>query len=273
MQISKYNFRDLHLRIYSKETIMNKKNIKYIFGLIFIFAFLPLFAEKTAFNTNLSTAEVAQLNDHQVLIRNIGTYRKISLNPVNETAKALINTIIELKPPYLVEIIQKIPYAGNEHIFDTLRKELTDVEGYVGIPYYGERTGKWYKLYSSAVIDSKTEEPAQTKMQARLEMAPFGVIPMKITIKQTETELYYESVNTEPVKIQDSGVKIVDGMTCAKTDKMKSFVYAFRDGDSIILYGIGGVDAPNVPVLKSKIDNSFINRVTTFCKFIFDKLK
>ena len=56
-------------------------------------------------------------------------------------------------------------------------------------------------------------------------------------------------------------------------DKMKSFVYAFKDGDYIILYGIGGVDAPNVPVLKGKIDNSFINRVTTFCKFIFGKLQ
>ena len=100
-----------------------------------------------------------------------------------------------------------------------------------------------------------------------------GIIPTHITIRQTKNELFYESVNTEPVKIKDSGVKIVDGMTCAKTNKMKSFVYAFRDEDYIILYGIGGVDAPNVPILKDKIDNSFINRVTTFCKFIFNKLK
>ena len=61
-------------------------------------------------------------------------------------------------------------------------------------------------------------------------------------------------------------------MTCAKTNAMKSFVYAFRDGDSIILYGLGGVNAPNVIILKDKIDNSFINRVTTFCKYIFSKL-
>ena len=252
---------------------MTKNIAKYIFGLIFCIFVLPAFAQNTTFNSNLSSEELKQLDAQQVLIRNIGNYKKISLNPVNNTAAHLINIIKDLKPPYLVEIIQKIPYAGNEHIFDTLRNELTDVEGYVGIPYYGERTGKWYKLYSSAVVDSKTVEKSKTDMQARLEMAPFGIIPMHITIMQGKTELYYESVNTEPVKIQDSGVKIVDGMTCAKTGKMKSFVYAFKDGDSIILYGIGGVDAPNVPVLKSKIDNSFINRVTTFCKFIFGKLQ
>ncbi|NLK46307.1 MAG: hypothetical protein GX297_06615 [Treponema sp.] len=252
---------------------MNKKIKKYIFGLIFSIAFIPLFAELSTFNTNLSSTELKKLEAGEILIRNIGTYRKISLNPVNSIAKNLISTIKDLKPPYLVEIIQRIPYKGNEHIFDTLRKELTDVEGYVGIPYYGERTGKWYKLYSSAVIDSKSVELSKTDMQARLEMAPFGIIPTHITIRQTKNELFYESVNTEPVKIKDSGVKIVDGMTCAKTNKMKSFVYAFRDEDYIILYGIGGVDAPNVPILKDKIDNSFINRVTTFCKFIFNKLK
>ena len=221
---------------------------------------------------NFSQEELASLEAGEVLIRNIGNAKKVSLRPVNKTATQLVDTITELKPPYLVEIIQVIPYAGNEAVFNILRKELTDVESYVGIPYFGERTGRWYKLYSSAVIDSKTENAAKTDMQTRLEMSPFGIIPTHITIEQGADELFYSSVNTEPVKIQDSGVKVVDGMTCAKTDKMKSFVYAFRVDEKIYLYGLGGVDAPNVPVLKSKIDNSFINRVTTFCKFIFEKL-
>ncbi len=222
--------------------------------------------------SNFSPEELVKLEAGEVLIRNIGNAKKVSLRQVNKTATQLVDTINELKPPYLVEIIQKIPYSGNEAVFDTLRKELTDVESYVGIPYYGERTGRWYKLYSSAVVESKTEDAARTDMQTRLEMSPFGIIPTHISIEQGKDELFYASINTEPVKIQDSGVKIVDGMTCAKAEKMKSFVYAFRVDDSIYLYGLGGVDAPNVPVLKSKIDNSFINRVTTFCKFIFEKL-
>ena len=224
------------------------------------------------FNNNLSADEKARLENGEVLVRNIGNAKKISLNEINEEAESFIKVVKALKPPYLVEIIQKIPYEGNEKIFDTLRKELTDVESYVGIPYFGQRTQKWYDLYSSAVVLSKTETPETTNILANLEMSPFGIIATNIDITQKEDMLLYSSYNTEPVKIKDSGVKIVDGMTCAKTNAMKSFVYAFRDGDSIILYGLGGVNAPNVIILKDKIDNYFINRVTTFCKYIFSKL-
>lgn len=249
------------------------KNKLFFSILLSIFAISFAFAGDSPLKlANFSTEELAKLENGEVLIRNIGNAKKVSLRPFCNTASQLVNTITELRPPYLVEIIQKIPYEGNEEVFDILRKELTDVESYVGIPYFGERTGRWYKLYSSAVIDSKTENENSVDMQTRLEMSPFGIIPTHILIEQGENELFYSSVNTEPVKIKDSGVKIVDGMTCAKTEKMKSFVYAFKMEDSIYLYGLGGVDAPNVPILKSKIDNSFINRVTTFCKFIFEKL-
>ena len=230
------------------------------------------FAHAQIFNSNLSDSEKLMLENGEVLVRNIGNAKKIALNEINEDAQSFLSVIKALKPPYLVEIIQKIPYEGNEKIFDTLRKELTDVESYVGIPYFGQRTQRWYDLYSSAVVLSKAETPETTNILANLEMSPFGIITTNIDITQKEDMLLYSSYNTEPVKIQDSGVKIVDGMTCAKANAMKSFVYAFRAGDSIILYGIGGVNAPNVIILKDKIDNSFINRVTTFCKYIFSKL-
>ena len=237
-----------------------------------ILFFCTFFIHAQIFNNNLSADEKARLENGEVLVRNIGNAKKISLNEINKDAESVISTVKALKPPYLVEIIQKIPYEGNEQIFDILRKELTDVESYVGIPYFGQRTQRWYDLYSSAVVLSKAETAETSNILANLEMSPFGIITTNIDIVQKEDMLLYSSNNTEPVKIQDSGVKIVDGMTCAKANAMKSFVYAFREGDSIILYGLGGVNAPNVIILKDKIDNSFINRVTTFCKYIFSKL-
>lgn len=255
----------------SEVTKMTKSIMKKILPLFVLFL-IATFAFADTFNANLSSEERTKLDNREVLIRNIGKARKISLNPINDTAASVINEITKLKPPYLVEIIQKVPYEGNENLLDTLKAELLNVEDYVNIPYFGERTGQWYQLYSYIEVLSKNESASKTEMNVKMLMSPFDIIPTALTITQTENELLYSSVNTEPVKIKDSGVKIVDGMTCAKTEKMKSFVYAFRDGDSIILYGIGGVDAPNVPILKKKIDNSFINRVTTFCKYIFDKL-
>lgn len=261
----------------AKIRTVKTRSPKAVFGaciLLFTAVFTANLTAQSAgtFNANLSSAEQQELSHGEVLIRNIGNAKKISLNPINNTARAVIDTVKALKPPYLVEIIQVVPYKGNENLLDTLRAELTNVESYVDIPYFGARTGRWYKLYSSVAVLSQTESETANDMHVNLEMSPFGIIPTHITISKTETELLYSSVNTEPVKIQDSGVKIVDGMTCAKTDKMKSFVYAFRDGDNIVLYGLGGVDAPNVIILKDKIDNSFIARVTTFCRFIFEKL-
>ena len=61
-------------------------------------------------------------------------------------------------------------------------------------------------------------------------------------------------------------------MTVVRPEKMQSFVYAFVYNDFIVLYGIGGVNAPSVFFLRERIETSFINRIKTFCKFIFEKI-
>ena len=52
---------------------------------------------------------------------------------------------------------------------------------------------------------------------------------------------------------------------------MKICILLIRDGDNWILYGIGGVNAPRVPFFTERIQTSFINRINTFCSFIFKK--
>ena len=101
-------------------------------------------------------------------------------------------------------------------------------------------------------------------MNVDLVMNPFGNINVNISLTSNDSELFYRMKNT-------SGVTY-NNMTVVRPEKMQSFVYAFEYNDFIVLYGIGGVNAPSVFFLRERIETSFINRIKTFCKFIFEKM-
>ena len=53
---------------------------------------------------------------------------------------------------------------------------------------------------------------------------------------------------------------------------MKSAITVFRDGDNWVLYAIGGVDTYKIFFLEDRVETSFINRIKSFCSFIFTKI-
>ena len=95
-------------------------------------------------------------------------------------------------------------------------------------------------------------------------MEPFGTIYSPIEIEQTEDYLFYQSTNTNDLK--------VEGITCVRKYNMKSVIILIKDGENWILYGVGGVKAPRIPFLTQRIEVSFINRIKTFCNYIFTKI-
>ena len=104
------------------------------------------------FNNKLTSDEQQRLANGELIIRNIGKAKNISINGVNATLSKTIDTIKELNPSYLAEVIRMVPYAGNEDLLEKLRPIILNVEDYVGIPYYSERHETYYDLYSSAEI-------------------------------------------------------------------------------------------------------------------------
>ena len=63
-----------------------------------------------------------------------------------------------------------------------------------------------------------------------------------------------------------------DAIDCVWPQKMKISILLFQYEDNWVLYGIGGVNAPRIPFFTQRIQTSFINRIKTFCSFIFQKL-
>lgn len=239
--------------------------------IIFIFVSFPVFSDtdiSKVFNAQLSDKEQAALKNGEILIRNIGNTSKMCLISEDLYAKKAIEKINSIKPNYCVEVIQFIPYKGNENLSKRMKLILQDVSSYKGIPYYSEHNEIWVDLYSNVTINSSkvvTENNEETEIiNATLFMEPFGDIPSEIAILSKLNALYYENSNTDVIKYEN--------ITCIKKYNMKSVIIVIKTGENWVLYGIGGVNAPRVPFLTKRIELSFINRIKTFCNFVFKKI-
>ena len=95
-------------------------------------------------------------------------------------------------------------------------------------------------------------------------MEPFDLVKEDIELIRGTDSILYTSVNTNKLRY-------LDKFDCIWPKKMKICILLLRDGDNWVLYGIGGVNAPRVPFFTERIQTSFINRINTFCTFIFQK--
>lgn len=236
----------------------------------FFLAFLVLFASSVSlfaesFNSKLTQEERTKLADGEILIRNIDFYRNICLDlEDNEKATELKDEMQKLHPQYLAEIIQYKPYEGNEDLPQRLSSILYNVGDYAGIPYFSERKQKYYDLYESAEIVEEKINGNKNELKCIFEMAPFGTVDELITIDKSNDSIVYVAVNQNKLRYHDK-------FDAVFPQKMKICIFLFRDGDNWVLYGIGGVNAPRIPFFTERIEVSFINRIKTFCNFIFTK--
>ncbi len=233
------------------------------FTLIFISLSFFFFADP--FNKKLSDSEREQVKSGEILIKNINYEKFMCLNKgINELGDKLHSEIHDLNPKYLAEVIQIKPYEGNEDLPQRLEKLLNNVPEYAGIPYYSVRAEQWYNLYDSAEIIETVDRENGKFLKADLKMEPFDIVKEDIELTRSHEAILYTAVNTNKLRY-------LDKFDCVWPRKMKICILLFRDGDNWILYGIGGVNAPRVPFFTERIQTSFINRINTFCSFIFKK--
>ena len=238
-----------------------KKRIYFLLTLMFLS--LPLLA--SPFNENLTPEDQAVLDNGEILIKNIKYYKNMSLSDDYTYLGNLLKIEIDdLNPKYLAEIIQYKPYKGNEDLPQKLEELLNNVPEYAGIPYYSERHDRYWPLYDSAEIKEINENENGKEILADLDMSPFGIVNEQINIKRDNQSILYVAVNLNKLRYHDQ-------FDCVKPERMKMCILLFRDGDNWVLYGIGGVNAPRIPFFTDRIETSFMNRIKTFCNYIFDK--
>lgn len=230
-----------------------------------IFAFAALFSvQAEIFNSKLSSDEKQKLENGEVLIRNIKSMKDVCVKE-NDSSSRILATMKKLDPAFVAEVIQIRPVEGNENLIEEIDSTLCNIGDYVGIPYFSDRQQKWYELYSSAEIKKITEEKNDKQIDCILEMSLFGKFNSQINVTKDENFYFYELKNMENLIYHEK-------FTAVKSKKMVSCITVFRDGDNWVLYAIGGVDVPKLWFLKDRIETSFMNRIKTFCNFIFSKI-
>lgn len=238
---------------------------KLIAAIIFAAALLTD-AAALPFNSKLSEADKETLNKGEVLIKSIDKFKNAAIEGNNPGIARITEEIKELGPNYLAEIIQIRPYEGNEDLMQKMRIVLEDIPNYAGIQYWSEQHERYWDLYSSAyIVGQEKISDTAVKYNADLYMSPFGTIHSPILIEQTDDYLFYVSGNTNDLKYEEK-------ITCIKKNNMKSAILLFRDGDNWILYGLGGCKAMKVAMFQERIERSFINRIKTFCNYVFTKI-
>lgn len=218
------------------------------------------------FNEKLSVEEYERLQNGELLIRNINYKKNISLKKgLFEVSDDMIEIFDDLNPKYLAEVIQFKNIEENPDLPQRLEEVLNNISEYAGIPYYSERAEAWYNLYDSAEITETIESDDSKIMKVKLQMEPFGTVEETITIKTDYNTVFYIAEN-------DNKLRFNETIDCVWPQKMKISILLFQYEGNWVLYGIGGVNAPRIPFFTQRIQTSFINRIKTFCSFIFQKL-
>lgn len=231
----------------------------------FFFALLSFSLTAQVFNEKLTAEDLQKLETGEHIVKNINYQKNMSLNTAQiSLGNALHDEISKLSPKYLAEVIQFKPYEGNEDLPERLEETLNNISDYVGIPYYSERSETWYNLYESAEIVSTEIEDNQKTIMADLIMKPFDYVNERIELYSLPDSILYIATNTNKLRY-------LDKFDCIWPEKMKVCILLFRDGDHWVLYGLGGANVPRIPFFTERIQVSLINRINTFCTYIFKK--
>lgn len=245
------------------------KHLKFLTIIIFSFFTTLLFSSSFSdmFNKKITQDELQRLEQGEIIIRNIGTVRKLSLTESNnDLIKKVHKELNDRNPNYLAEIIKVVPKKGNETLIQQIYDGINDIESYTEIPYFSERQQKWYDLYDSVVINSTSGTENNKINEYSVEMTPFGIIDISAELEKTDNSLYFSMINKSKVIYEYKNI------TCIKPKKMYSSIVLFEYNDYYVLYGIGALNAPVIFFLQDRIETAFIGRMKYFCKYMFEQI-
>lgn len=250
---------------------MSMKRLLKIFSILVLLMMVSsVFAEDfsfSMFNSKLTEEEKAKLLNGEMLIRNVDTKKNMCLLGVNDNTNTILNSVDKLDPNYTAEVIRimKDDEAREISVTDQLESILLRLEDYAGIPYFSERHNRYYDLYKKVELKNSVTNGDTRKMTATYAMDPFGVFDCDINLKKNGDDLYYMQENLDKLRYYDK-------FTCVKPNNMHIYITSFKCEGYTVLYALGGVAAPSIFFIRDRVETSFINRIKTFCQYMFEKL-
>ena len=231
---------------------------KYILTILFIFSALESHA--LPFNSNLSKYEETYLRANGTVIKNLEGAEDLCIRNFNPEFDARIQKIKNSKPQYIVEVMQIRKIEESENPIESFYSILQNIRLYQQIPFrYNDDGTVASYLYSKATKISDKTDGSYRFINADLTLPPFKSCKFEITIRHENELIVYSAENTVDLTCM--------GFIRIKKGSMNSIITAFKSDGYWIIYGIGALNAPKVPILLKAINGAFIARVECFCNW------
>jgi hypothetical protein len=163
-------------------------------------------------------------------------------------------------------VIALVPYTKGTEQVSKLAAALSNLEGYIGIPYWSAKMQKTYDLFDKMTILVKKPISGGAYIEAEQHMKPFEDYKASYEYRQTNNSLVFHSVNLSHLAYK--------GVRSVSPGGMRWFLYVFHSGSYLVYYGVGAVKAFDMMgLIRDRLKVSFIGRVDAFFKHMFVQLK
>jgi len=215
---------------------------------------------------NLTEKELESLRAGNEIVREVKTASALTMSPFDAEAAAIRKSVSDLKPNYLTEVIAIVPYRNGQRQIEKLAATLSDIEGYVGIPYWSARMGKSYDLFDKMNILSRKTLSGGAYIEAEQHMKPFEDYRASYEYRVGQGSLAFRSANLSHIAYK--------GVRSVAPGGMKWYLYVFPSGDYLVYYGVGAIRAFDMlGLIRDRLEVSFIGRVDAFFDYMFSRLK
>jgi hypothetical protein len=210
----------------------------------------------------LSVQESAALEGGEPVIREASS-DALSLAARTPFADEIRDKVGRLGANYVGEVLMILDTA-DPAVLAQLAHELSDVKGYVGIPYWSPYQKQTYLLFDRMKIVERSVGPDGATTVAEGHMKPFADYRARYSYELSDGELRFSSVNLSPISYK--------GFPAVGDGGMLWYLYAFERGGRTYLYAVGAVRAFDFfGIFGYRLRLSFMGRIESFFSYMYAK--
>jgi len=248
-----------------------------LFSVLLLTAIFSARAADTGFSyagvfQGLSNAETDALERGELIVRPLEDSGKLSLARDDNATKEILRRIQAIRPNYTAEFMAFVPVkdtAKAESMLNRIAEALSDVKGYVNIPYWSKQQKTTYALFDKMeVLDRKALGSGKGEtIEVRQHMEPFDEFRAQYDYSLEAGTLRFSAVNLDHI------VYTYQHFRAVAPDNMVWELYVFRQDDGLYVYGIGAVKAFDLfGLFRDRLEPSLMGRVEAFFTYITKKI-
>jgi hypothetical protein len=245
--------------------------LQYLRTVVLAFAFLLSWApcHLVAQDTiqaiqGLSDQERATLRNGKALIRQAASSQSLSLAVRGDFADEIRSRIRATGANYVGEVIMAVPAAAGSTSLKDLAHDLSNVEGYVGIPYWSKQSNRFYDLFDRVTIIQRSTQAEGHTVVVDQHMDPFADYRASYFCELSGNELRFHSENLSPISYK--------GFKAVAPGNMVWYLYGFPADGATILYGVGAVRTFDMfGLFGERLRTSFMSRIQAFFSYMYRK--